>query len=235
MGSAERADLGKLLEHLDRRPSLERDAELALTRRARKDQKARGLLVEHHLRLAISIALKFRGRGLPLEDLVQEGCCGLMKASERFDPERGYRFSTYAMWWIQAYIRRALRDGFSSVRRVQGEGPIPPDVSLDGNADEGDGSLMECLAADEPGAEDRFAWSERDEQVRDALGRVKKRLGGLAWDIIHRRLAQDDPQTLSEIGAQWNLSRERVRQVEASTRAFLAGYLPQQVDLERAA
>ena len=100
---------------------LTRQKEIDLARRYRGsgDQKARERLILCNLRLVVSIAKKFQKRGLPLMDLIEEGNMGLMRAVERYDPEKGFRFSTFATWWIQRAIRRSLYSGVLAVR-------IPP-------------------------------------------------------------------------------------------------------------
>jgi RNA polymerase primary sigma factor len=102
---------------IGRRRLLTPEEELDLGRRARSgDARARALLVESNLRLVISVAKKYRGMGLPFEDLIQEGNLGLMNAAQRFDPEMGNRFSTYATWWIRQAIGRAFDDKSRTVR-----------------------------------------------------------------------------------------------------------------------
>lgn len=85
-------------------------------RAARGDRRARQKLVEHNLRLVISVAMKFRDRGLPAEDLVQEGITGLLRAVDKYEPERGHKFSTYAVYWIRQSVQRALNDTGRTIR-----------------------------------------------------------------------------------------------------------------------
>src|SRR5215210_8368938 len=107
-GYVARIGRGKLLTHQE---------EIDLSKRVKKgDKAARKRLIEKNLRLVVSIAKKSRGRGLPLEDLIQEGNIGLMKAVGKFDSDRGFRFSTYATWWIRQNIQRAVAEKGRTIR-----------------------------------------------------------------------------------------------------------------------
>jgi RNA polymerase primary sigma factor len=109
--------LAGYLAKISRGQLLTHRQELALSRKAHSgDHKARRTLIEKNLRLVVGVAKRYRGMGLPFEDLIQEGNIGLMKAVERFDPEMGNRFSTYATWWIRQAVQRAVSDKGRTMR-----------------------------------------------------------------------------------------------------------------------
>lgn len=109
--------LGSFLREISRFRLLKRDEEIELGRAIQKgDDQARNRLVQANLRLVVNIAKRYANRGLPLQDLIQEGSMGLVRAAERFDPERGFKFSTYATWWIRQAITRALANTSRTIR-----------------------------------------------------------------------------------------------------------------------
>jgi len=112
-----RANLGVYLREISRIPLLTREQEADLARRARAgDDAAKSRLVEANLRLVVQIARRYLNRGLPLPDLIEEGNLGLLRAVEKFEPERGLRFSTYGTWWIRQAIVRALANQARTIR-----------------------------------------------------------------------------------------------------------------------
>lgn len=206
---------------------LTREDEYELSRRAKKgDESARRTLAVSNLPFVVAVAKKFASRGARLDDLIQEGNVGLMKAIEHFDPKKNVRFATYAVWWIRAYITRYLKDNRSHVRGGEHERISMSDFSLDTPLDdESDSTYLERLEDAGPTPDLSFLKLEQDEEVAAALQRVRRRLGDLGWDILQERLTQDKPRTLEELGQRWGVSRERVRQVELKTKHFLARYL----------
>src|ERR671921_865113 len=109
--------LARYLRQIGRGRLLTHEEEIDLGRRAREgDETARSKLIEKNLRLVIPVAKKYRGMGLPFGDLIQEGNVGLMRAADKFDPEKGFRFSTYATWWIRQAVQRAVADKGRTIR-----------------------------------------------------------------------------------------------------------------------
>jgi RNA polymerase primary sigma factor len=219
--------LGSYLRNLGGRKQLTREQEYELARAARKgDESARSILAESNLAFVVAVAKRFANRGHRLDDLIQEGNVGLMKAIEHFDPKKNVRFATYAVWWIRAYITRYLKDNRSQVRGGEAERVSMSDFSLDAPLDEeSEMTYLDRLEDSGPMPDESYITHEKANEVQEALSKVKKRIGDLGWDILQERLTQDKPRTLEELGQRWGVSRERVRQVELKTKSFLARYL----------
>ncbi|WP_224361828.1 sigma-70 family RNA polymerase sigma factor [Hyalangium versicolor] len=219
--------LSHYLRHLGGHQQLTREQEYDLARRARKgEEAARQTLATSNLAFVVAVAKKFANRGARLDDLIQEGNVGLMKAIEHFDPKKNVRFATYAVWWIRAYITRYLKDNRSQVRGGESERGSMVDFSLDASIDEeGETTFLDRLEDAGPTPQDSFLFHEQNVEVQEALAKVRKRIGDLGWDILQERLTQDKPLTLEELGQRWGVSRERVRQVELKTKSFLERYL----------
>jgi RNA polymerase primary sigma factor len=207
-------------------PPLGREEEQALAVRARNgDVIAKRQLVCHNLAFVLAIAQRQQRGTLSLDDLVQEGNLGLIRAADKFDPSVGTRFSTYAIWWIRAFIGKYLKEARSAVR-PRGGAVAQADLSLDTPVgDEDEPTHLDRLEDLGPSPEDACVVAETGRQVRLALDRAHRRMGGLGWDIVHSRLAQQSPQTLQALGRRWSVSRERVRQVESKTKRLLQRYL----------
>jgi RNA polymerase primary sigma factor len=225
--SEELEELAPYLAAMRRYPLLTREEERALAARIRAgDAAARQKMARHNLGLVVAIARRQRLGAVRLEDVIQEGNIGLMRAVDKFDASMGTRFSTYAAWWIRAYVGRYLKEARSSVRPKAGT-VAQQDLSLDApiGDEEGAPSHLDQTEHGGPGPEDLLLAARFDLRVRESLSRIRDRVGPLGWDIIHNRLQQDPPQTLEQIGRRWGLSRERVRQVERETKEFLHRYL----------
>ena len=257
------------LHDIRRFAMLEKDQEYALATRWRNhgDRDAANQLVGSHLRLAVKIAMGYRGYGLPVSEIISEGNVGLLLALNRFEPERGFRFATYAIWWIRASIQDYILRSWSLVKigttmnqkklffklrsakskiAAHENGDLQPDqvallaTTLDVPAQDvidmnrrlaGDKSINAPLHEDgEPGEwQDHLVDQspspeaivvEQDEKDRQraALTAAIDVLDHRERRIFEARHLVDEPLTLEDLAAEFNVSRERIRQIE--TRAF---------------
>lgn len=261
--------LSHYLDEIRRFPMLEPQEEYMLARSWREhgDREAAHQLVTSHLRLVAKIAMGYRGYGLPISEVISEGNVGLMQAVKRFEPEKGFRLATYAMWWIKAaiqeYILRSwslvkmgttanqkklffnLRKAKSKISALE-EGDMRPDQvqliakrlgvteqdvvdmnrRLGGDAslnapirDDGEsGEWQDWLVDDAPNQERTLAESEESDNRHKALVSALDVLNERERRIFEARRLADDPITLEELATEFNVSRERVRQIEV--RAF---------------
>jgi RNA polymerase primary sigma factor len=170
-------------------------------------------------------ARRYARSGAQRDDLVQEGCLALLQATRQFDPTKRVRFGTYAAWWIRGQMRHFIRRTRGLVRGGESERASVRDVSLDAPVG-GDGpAWVDRLEQDAPGPVELLLRQEQAKRVGATLSRVRKRLGGLGWDVVQDRLMRDEPATLEEVGRRWGVSRERARQVEIRAKALVGRQL----------
>ena len=261
--------LSRYLTEIRGFPMLEPEEEYMLAKRWREheDSGAAHKLVTSHLRLVAKIAMGYRGYGLPVNEIVSEGNVGLMQAVKRFEPDKGFRLATYAMWWIRAsiqeYILRtwslvkigttaAQKKLFFNLRKAKGhikaiedgdlkpeqvkliaarlgvtEGEVismnrrlaAPDHSLNApmRADS-EGEWQDWLVDETPNQETMLADREQKDDRSELLAEGMKALNEREQHILTARRLKEDPATLEDLSKEFDISRERVRQIEV--RAF---------------
>lgn len=246
------------LKEIGKIPLLTTDQEIELAKRMELgDQSAKKRLAEANLRLVVSIAKKYVGRGMQFLDLIQEGNLGLIKAVEKFDYRKGYKFSTYATWWIRQAITRAIADQSRTIRipvhmvetinkliRVSrqllqelGREPTPEEIAEEMNmpvervreilkisqepvsletpiGEEEDSHLGDFIQDDNvPVPADAAAFTLLKEQLVEVLSTLTER----EQKVLRLRFGLDDgrARTLEEVGKEFSVTRERIRQIEA--------------------
>jgi len=262
--------LSKYLSDIRKFPMLEKEQEFMLAKRwvDQGDRDAAHQLVTSHLRLVAKIAMGYRGYGLPIGEVISEGNVGLMQAVKRFDPDKGFRLATYAMWWIRASIQEYILRSWSLVkigttasqkklffnlRKIKSQinaiddGDLHPDqvteiadrlgvseedvVMMNGRMSGSDNSLNAPLKADSEGEWQDWLVDENSDDQESLLGQsqeldqrmtmLSEAMSGLnerERDIFEKRRLLDQPLTLEELSQTYDISRERVRQIEV--RAF---------------
>jgi RNA polymerase nonessential primary-like sigma factor len=201
----------------------------------RGNTSARQRLIEHHLRLVTLLARRYRNRGLPLLDLIAEGNIGLMMAIRKFDPERGFRFSTYAKWWIRQSIELALmtqtrvvRMPVHLARRLRRSTPDAKFLLHESELD----AVMAHVAAPE---HEQPEWPVHLATRRRQLEKAMLRLRDNERRVLHARfgLRDDSTRTLQSIARELNVSSERVRQIQAEALEKLREILQRENGLGR--
>ncbi len=267
--AAGESGLTHYLSEIRKFPMLAPDEEYMLAKRYKEhgDRDAAHRLVTSHLRLVAKIAMGYRGYGLPIGEVISEGNVGLMQAVKRFEPEKGFRLATYAMWWIRAAIQEyvlrswslvkigttaAQKRLFFNLRKVKGQiaalddGALHPDqikqiattlsvseadvVSMNQRltgdaslnapmrADEGTSEWQDWLVDDTPSQETTLGESEEYRERMGLLTNAMDVLNDRERAIFQARRLQENPATLEELAQQYEVSRERIRQIEV--RAF---------------
>src|SRR5687767_11982405 len=266
------AGLNRYLTEIKKFPILAPEEEYMLAKRwtEHQDTDAAAKLVNSHLRLVAKIAMGYRGYGLPVSELISEGNIGLMQGVKKFEPERGFRLATYAMWWIRASIQEfilrswslvkmgttaAQKKLFFNLRRMKNqidafeEGDLKPadvakiakdlgvteaevismnrrmgmggDTSLNAplrSSEDGEGQWQDFLVDNGPLQDERLAEDEESRVRHDLLMDALEALNDRERDILMERRLTDDPKTLEELSQVYDVSRERIRQIEV--RAF---------------
>ncbi|MBL8629712.1 MAG: RNA polymerase sigma factor RpoH [Rhodospirillaceae bacterium] len=259
------AGLSGYLDEIKKFPMLDPDEEYMLAKRfyEHEDTEAAHKLVTSHLRLVAKIAMGYRYYGLPVSDLISEGNVGLMRAVKKFEPDRGFRLATYAMWWIKAAINEYVLNSWSLVkvgtvaaqkklffnlRKLKSklglyeDGDLPPEAaatiakrldvtteevqSMNRRLSKGDASLNQPVGEESDAQRQDLLVDDRPDQEA-ALGERQERTIGMKLlrdamnvltprerTVIEQRRLSDDPRTLEDIGADFGISRERVRQIE---------------------
>jgi RNA polymerase nonessential primary-like sigma factor len=239
------------LNHLNQHELMTAKEELELGRLVQKGcHKARTEFIQRNLKLVISLAGRYRGRGLDVADLVEEGNLGLMRAVDKYDPEMGYRFSTYAAWWIRQAVERALMNQVKTVRTpihkqrefrqernaIEAENETLPGyakrnmdhwfnpseqiVSLDQVVEGSDGSTGVDLLGSDAPSPEELAVSQEDHENVAAWLNL---LPDLPRMVVIRRYGLDgrDSETLSAIGERLGTTRERIRQIQVEALRLL--------------
>ena len=263
--------LNRYMQEIRKFPMLDPEEEYILAKRwvEEQDTEAAHKMVTSHLRLAAKIAMGYRGYGLPQAEVISEANVGLMQAVKRFDPEKGFRLATYAMWWIRAsiqeYILRswslvkmgttsAQKKLFFNLRKAKSrigaleEGDLRPEsvaqiandlgvtedevISMNRRMSGGDASLNAMVSNDGEGAMEWQDWLEDEdadqasdyeernevELRRELLFAAMSALNDRERDILTKRRLSEPVSTLEDLSAEYNVSRERIRQIEV--RAF---------------
>jgi RNA polymerase sigma-32 factor len=264
------AGLNRYLAEIKKFPILSPEEEYMLAKRwtEHQDTDAAAKLVNSHLRLVAKIAMGYRGYGLPVAELISEGNIGLMQGVKKFEPERGFRLATYAMWWIRASIQEfilrswslvkmgttaAQKKLFFNLRRMKnqieafGDGDLKPEdvtkiatdlgvseddvismnrrMAMGGDTslnvplrEEGEGQWQDWLVDTGPLQDERVAEAEESRVRHEMLVQAMEVLNDREKHILTERRLSEDPKTLEELSQVYDVSRERIRQIEV--RAF---------------
>lgn len=228
------------LIQINRFPLLSAEEEFALAVRFRKqnDIDAAHKLITSNLRFVVKVAMEYRNYGFRLADLIQEGNIGLMKAVKKFDPFKGHRLITYAVWWIRSHIQAFILKNWSLVSKgtaslkkklfyqlernsersqeseVRSQKSEPGDLSLDREIGEDDVTYLDMLPDTSYNPEDAALADQEDSIIKDKISNALSVLKEKERYVIENRFITEPSLTLQEIGDRLGITRERVRQIE---------------------
>lgn len=260
-------NLNRYLQTVARFPILshEEEFELATAYRQSKEKSVGKKIITSHLKLVVKVASQYKGYRLPMSEMISEGNLGLLNALDKFDPDKGFRFSTYAMWWIRAYIQKYILNSWSLVkigttsaqkklffnlRKIKNQLRLVDDrelsdsimgtiadtldvsvqevkemnqrmsgrdgslnISIDASEENGT-ELIDFISDKRPNQEEIIARSQISSQRKEMFNEAIKILNPREKDILFKRRMQEKSLTLDEISKMYNISKERVRQIE---------------------
>lgn len=263
-------NLARYLQNIRKFPILEADEEyeLAMLYQKTHDQKIAYKLITSHLRLVVKVVSKYKGYGLPIAEMISEGTLGLMSAIDKFEPEKGFRFSTYALWWIKASVQKYILNSWSLVklgttaaqkklffnlRKIKNKLNVVDDrqmsepvlqkiaksldVTIQDVSDMNmrlqahDGSLntilsdsadsgaewMDFISDNKPNQEETYGQIEVMRYRKRLFNEALKVLNSREKDILFKRRLTDKAETLEDLSRSYNISKERVRQIELNS------------------
>lgn len=263
-------NMSRYLQSIRKYPILSQEEEFNLAKayRQSKDEKLAYKLITSHLRLVVKVVVKYKGYGLPINEMISEGNIGLLYAVDKFEPEKGFRFSTYALWWIKASVQKYILNSWSLVklgttsaqkklffnlRKIKNKLNLMDDREMsqtvissiaksldvseqnvldmntrlkshDGSLnivlDESGGGnteLLDFIADSRPNQEDAFSYSEMMKYRRGLFNQALGCLNPREKDILFKRRLIDKCMTLEDLSQCYNISKERVRQIELNS------------------
>ena len=263
-------NLTRYLQSIRKFPILEQDEEykLAVLYQKTKNQDIAYKLITSHLRLVVKVVSKFRGYGLPVSEMISEGNVGLLYAIEKFEPEKGFRFSTYALWWIKASVQKYILNSWSLVklgttaaqkklffnlRKIKNKFNLSDDREMSeeilndiakslnvsvqdvtdmnirlqshdgslntvlGDSEDGGAEWMDFISDGKPNQEEVLALSETMRHRRKLFNEALSILNSREKDILFKRRLAERASTLDDLSKTYNISKERVRQIELNS------------------
>lgn len=264
-------NLGRYLQHIRKYPLLsqEEEYELAVKYKQTQDKAIAYKLITSHLRLVIKVVSKYKGYGLPINEMISEGNIGLLYAINKFEPDKGFRFSTYALWWIKAAVQKYILNSWSLVklgttaaqkklffnlRKIKNSMNLTDDrelsnkiiqdiadsldvstqevtdmntrlkahdgslnVSVDSQNGDGGTEWMDFIYDTKPNQEEQFAYRETMNYRRKLFRQAITVLNPREKDILYKRRMCEDNITLDDLSKVYNISKERVRQIELNS------------------